>query len=30
MKLTINYVYNETITSLEIKNTNSYWYTTIA
>lgn len=30
MKLIINYVYNDTITSLEVKNTNSYWYTTIS
>lgn len=30
MKLIINYVYNDTITSLEVKNNKSYWYTTIS
>lgn len=30
MKLIINYVYNDTTTSLEVKNENSYWYTTIS
>ncbi len=30
MELIINYVYNDTVTSLEVKNTNSYWYTTIS
>ncbi len=30
MKLIINYVYNDTVTSLEVKNNKSYWYTTIS
>lgn len=30
MKLIINYVYNDAITSLEVKNDSSYWYTTIS
>ena len=30
MKLIINYVYNDTVNSLEVKNENSYWYTTIS
>ena len=28
--LIINYVYNDTVTSLEVKNNKSYWYTTIS